>query len=125
MDEIPVHVGSPTLSFCILTVRCPVMGLSSSRISDHRALVGGRVPAMDLTDLIYVDAVLHARDRLLSANIRVIGYDFYPNGAGALRISSDDRERAVAALTANGIRWTMTAQPPRAYPPVGLWRSKK
>jgi hypothetical protein len=81
---------------------------------------------MDLTDLIYVDAVLHARDRLLSASIRVIGYDFYPNAAGALRISSDDRERAVAALTANGIRWTMTAQqPPRAYPPVGLWRSKK
>lgn len=74
--------------------------------------------------LLYVDAVLRARDTLLSANIKVIRYDLYPNGKGALRIPDHDRERALAALTANGIPFATTPMPP-AYPFIAVWPSEK
>lgn len=70
---------------------------------------GGRRNPLEPTTRLYVGAVLHARDVLLAADIRVIGYDLYPNDAGALAISGDDRERAFAALTSNGIQFTTTS----------------
>jgi hypothetical protein len=57
---------------------------------------------------VYVDAVLRARDILHAAGMRVVGYDLYPRGAGALLISADDRERAFALLSSDGIHFTTT-----------------
>ena len=68
---------------------------------------------MEPTTWLYVGAVLHARDALLAADIRVVGYNLYPDAAGALLIYDDDRERAFAALTLDGIQFTTT--PPTAH----------
>jgi hypothetical protein len=64
---------------------------------------------------VYVDAVLRARDILLAEDIRVVGYDLYPHGVGALLISGEDRERAFAVLMSEGIQFTTT--PPTVHRP--------
>lgn len=61
---------------------------------------------MEPTVSVYVDAVLTARDILEAADIRVVGYDLYPHGMGALLVSVNDRERAVGVLSSNGIQLT-------------------
>jgi hypothetical protein len=73
-------------------------------------------PALSL----YVNTVLRARDILLAEDIRVVGYDLYPNGVGALLISGEDRKRAFAVLTSEGIQFTTT--PPNSTPPTILPR---
>jgi hypothetical protein len=64
---------------------------------------------MEPTVSVYVDAVLTARDILEAADIRVVGYDLYPRGVGALVVSANDRERAVGVLSSNGIKLTTRA----------------
>lgn len=55
---------------------------------------------------LYVDDILRAGDILLAAEIRVVGYDLYPGGAGALLVSINDRERAFVLLKSDGIKFT-------------------
>ena len=75
--------------------------------------------------LLYVDAVLRARDALLLANIKVVRYDLYPNGRGALRIFNRDRDRALASLTANGIPFATKPTKTAADRFIAVWRRKK
>lgn len=69
---------------------------------------GERLQPLEPTVSLYFDAVLHARDVLLAANIQVIEYDLHPKGVGALLIRRDDLERGLAALTSRGIQCTAT-----------------